>query len=149
MPALCYPCRSSVILDYTVQASVSTNRKMIQLKRVYEPAEFSDGVRLLVDRLWPRKLKKEDLKIDGWQKDVAPCDALRQWFGHEPAKWGDFLRRYHAELDAKPDSWQPILKSAQHGTATLLYSAHDIEHNNAVALKIYLEKRLRDFPSAK
>jgi uncharacterized protein YeaO (DUF488 family) len=84
---------------------------------------------------------KEALRIEGWLKDVAPSDDLRKWFGHEPAKWDEFRRRYFAELDAKPEAWQPILKAARRGNVTLLYSARDTEHNNSVALKEYLEKQ--------
>ena len=112
---------------------------MMKLKRVYDAAESSDGVRVLVERLWPRGMKKEALKLDVWRKDVAPSDALRRWFQHDPARWDEFQRRYMAELDAHPAAWQPILDAADHGTVTLLFSAHDLEHNNAVALKNYLE----------
>ncbi len=116
---------------------------MIRVKRVYEPAEGGDGKRFLVERLWPRGMKKESLRMDGWIKDVAPSDALRHWFGHEPAKWEEFRRRYAAELENNSDSWQPLLTEARHGTVTLLYSAHDLEHNNAVALKEFLDARLK------
>ena len=115
---------------------------MIQVKRVYDPDSPSDGSRFLVDRLWPRGTRREALRLDGWLKEVAPSDALRHWFGHEPAKWEEFRRRYAAELDGKPEAWQPILQAAQRGNVTLLYSARDTEHNNAVALKAYLEERL-------
>jgi uncharacterized protein YeaO (DUF488 family) len=112
---------------------------MIKLKRVYDPPESSDGVRVLVERLWPRGMKKEALKLDEWRKDVAPSDALRRWFRHDPARWDEFQRRYTAELDAHPAAWQPILEAADHSAVTLLFSAHDLEHNNAVALKEYLK----------
>jgi uncharacterized protein YeaO (DUF488 family) len=112
---------------------------MIKLKRVYDPPESSDGVRVLVERLWPRGMKKEALKLDEWRKDVAPSDALRRWFRHDPARWVEFKRRYTAELDAHPAAWQPIIEAPDHTTVTLLFSAHDLEHNNAVALKEYLE----------
>ena len=115
---------------------------MVRVKRVYEPPESADGVRFLVERLWPRGMKKESLQMQAWLKEVAPSDALRRWFGHDPAKWDEFRRRYFAELDGKPDALQPILEAAGHGKVTLLYSAHDTEHNNAVALKSYLERRL-------
>lgn len=111
---------------------------MIQVKRVYEPPEAEDGVRFLVERLWPRGMKKERLKLDGWLKDVAPSDELRRWFGHDPARWEEFCNRYFAELDSKPEAWRPILEAARQGTVILLYSARDTEHNNAIALKHYL-----------
>ena len=113
---------------------------MIQVKRVYEPAEPRDGARFLVERLWPRGLKKEALPLDGWLKDVAPSTALRQWFGHDPARWDEFQRRYAAELGAAPDAWAPLAAAARRGTVTLLYSARDTEHNSAVALRDYLER---------
>lgn len=118
-------------------------RASIQTKRVYEPASPADGVRFLVERLWPRGLKKESLCIEGWVRDVAPSTELRRWFGHDPAKWDEFRRRYHAELDAHPDAWRVLLDAARHGQATLLYSAHDITHNNAIALQEYLAEKLR------
>ncbi len=114
---------------------------IIQTKRVYEPAGSHDGTRYLVDRLWPRGLKKEALKMDGWLKDVAPSDKLRRWFTHDPAKWAEFQRRYSAELNQKRAAWAPIVQAARRGTVTLLYSAHDEAHNNAVALKTYLERQ--------
>jgi uncharacterized protein YeaO (DUF488 family) len=116
---------------------------MIQLKRVYEPPAESDGVRFLVERLWPRGLKKESLKLDGWLREAAPSMALRKWFNHEPAKWREFQRRYAGELDRQPEAWQPILEAARKTMVTLLFSSRDAEHNNVVALKAYLESRLR------
>lgn len=115
---------------------------MFALKRAYEEAGPEDGVRFLVERLWPRGVKKTDLRIDGWLKDVAPSDALRRWFGHDPKKWTDFRRKYFAELDRRPEAWEPILTTARHGRVTLVYSAHDTEHNNAVALKDYLDAHM-------
>jgi uncharacterized protein YeaO (DUF488 family) len=111
----------------------------IDVKRVYEPPEPQDGTRFLVERLWPRGMKKESLRLDAWLKDVAPSDALRRWFGHDPARWQEFRQRYTAELDARPAGWQPILEAARANNVTLLFSAHDRQHNNAVALKQYLE----------
>jgi uncharacterized protein YeaO (DUF488 family) len=113
---------------------------MLMVKRVYEIPEPGDGTRFLVERLWPRSMKKESLRMTAWLKEVAPSDALRRWFGHEPAKWDEFRHRYFAELDAKPETWQPILEALRQGDLTLLYSAHDREHNNAVALQEYVEK---------
>jgi len=111
---------------------------MIKVKRVYESSEPDDGSRFLVERLWPRGIKKENLQMDAWLKDLAPSDRLRRWFGHDPAKWREFRRRYFVELKTKDVSKQ--IRSARHGNITLLYSARDKEHNNALALKSYLEK---------
>ena len=114
---------------------------MIKVKRVYEPAVSGDGTRFLVERLWPRGVKKSELKMDAWLKDVAPSTELRQWFGHDPEKWRDFRERYNRELRANPDAVQPIIAAAKRGTVTLLYSSHDTEHNNAVALMQYVSRR--------
>ncbi len=114
---------------------------MIRVKRAYEVAEKSDGRRFLVDHLWPRGVKKEALKVEDWIKAVSPSDELRKWFGHEPAKWKEFQRRYFAELEEKPESWKPLMRAARDGDITLVFGARDTEHNNAVALKAYLEKR--------
>ena len=114
----------------------------IQTKRVYEPPEPEDGARLLVDRLWPRGVKKEKLQLTGWLKEVAPGASLCQWFHHDPARWNDFQRQYTAELTANPMAWQPILQAAREGRVTLLFAAKDAEHNNAVALKAFLEQKL-------
>lgn len=116
---------------------------MIQVKRVYEKPARNDGARFLVDRLWPRGLTKEALRLDEWRKEVAPSDALRRWFGHKPEKWKDFQKRYFAELDQKREAWEPILKAARRGNLTLLFSARDAERNNAVALRDYLMAKLR------
>jgi len=115
---------------------------MIKVKRVYEPPAAGDGSRFLVDRLWPRGLRKEALALHCWARDVAPSNALRRWFGHDPKKWKEFHRRYFAELDSKREAWEPILKAAGRSDVTLLYSAHDTEHNNAVVLRDYLMARL-------
>jgi uncharacterized protein YeaO (DUF488 family) len=117
---------------------------MIRIKRVHDPHEPDDGSRFLVDRLWPRGMKKENLQMDGWLKDVAPSDELRRWFGHDPAKWKEFCRRYDAELKANGEAWRTLLNRAQKQDITLLYSAHDKEHNNAVALRSFLEAQLYD-----
>ncbi len=116
---------------------------MIKTKRVYEKPDPDDGTRLLVERLWPRGMKKESLHMDGWLKDVAPSDALRKWFGHDPAKWSEFQHRYFSELDQKPEAIKTIVEAADRGDVTLLYSSHDMEHNNALALKDYLAKQLK------
>ena len=114
---------------------------MLALKRVYDKAASEDGVRFLVERLWPRGVKKTDLRLDDWLKDVAPSNELRQWFSHDPKKWSEFQRRYFAELDSHPEACEPIRSAARHGRVTLIYSSHDAEHNNAVALKEYLSAR--------
>jgi uncharacterized protein YeaO (DUF488 family) len=116
---------------------------MLKVKRAYEVAARSDGKRFLVERLWPRGIKKSDLQIDAWLKDVAPSTELRRWFSHDPAKWQKFRRRYSAELERNPQSWQPIIEAARQKTVTLIYSSHDSEHNNAVALRDYLANKLR------
>ena len=114
---------------------------MIRLKRVYERAGREDGKRYLVERLWPRGVKKEALRMDGWMKDAAPSTKLRKWFGHDPKKWEEFKRRYRKELDANPEGVRQILEAMRKGDVTLIYSSHDAEHNNAVALEQYLEER--------
>ena len=112
---------------------------MITLKRVYEPVSRTDGARFLVERLWPRGLSKEKAHLTAWLKDVGPSTELRQWFSHDPSKWTEFRKRYFRELDARPESWQPIVAAAGRGAVTLVYSSHDEQHNNAVALQEYLQ----------
>jgi uncharacterized protein YeaO (DUF488 family) len=116
---------------------------MIQIKRAYEPVSPEDGARFLIDRLWPRGIRKDDLDVREWLKDVAPSTDLRRWFNHDPAKWDEFQSRYSAELADKPDTWQPLLDAAVEGTLTLVYGAKDTEHNDAVVLKAWLEDRVR------
>ena len=111
---------------------------MVSVKRVYEPAVPSDGVRFLVERLWPRGMSKESLRMNAWLKDIAPSHTLRRWFNHDPVRWPEFRRRYFAELKRDREALQPILDAETHGNVTLLYSAHDTEHNNAVALKDHI-----------
>ena len=115
---------------------------MIRIKRVYEKSVKEDGWRVLVDRLWPRGMKKEDAKIDLWMKEIAPSDALRKSFHHDPLKWPDFLKKYKADLKKK-EQWLAELKKLekQHGTLTLLYGARDPEHNQAVVLAKALKER--------
>lgn len=112
---------------------------MLNVKRVYDPPARADGARFLVERLWPRGMKKEALTMKAWLKDVAPSDALRRWFAHDPAKWEEFRRRYFAELKGREDALRPILEACARGNVTLLYSARDTGHNNALALKEYLD----------
>jgi uncharacterized protein YeaO (DUF488 family) len=114
---------------------------MIKLKRVYEPLEPDDGMRVLVERLWPRGVRREALHLDAWLKEVAPSDSLRRWFNHDPVRWPEFQKRYAAELDGNRPAWLAILEAAERGTVTLLFSAHDLEHNNAVALRAYVKAK--------
>lgn len=116
---------------------------MVKVKRVYDEVEKNDGKRFLVDRMWPRGIKKEALRLDGWIKDVAPSSGLRQWFGHDAGRWEEFSDRYVAELEKNRDAWEGLLQAAREGTITLLYSAHDEKNNNAVVLKAFLDRRLK------
>lgn len=115
---------------------------MIKLKRVYEEETPADGVRYLIERLWPRGIRKESLHIEAWIKEAGPSTELRKWFNHDPEKWSEFRRRYFAELNQRKEAWAPILEAAERGAVTLLYSSHDTEHNNAVALKEYIESKM-------
>lgn len=117
-------------------------KSIIQLKRAYERADSADGTRFLVERLWPRGVKKTALPVEAWLKDVAPSTALRRWFGHDPKKWSEFRRRYFHELSANVDALEPIINACRHGPVTLVYSSHDTEHNNAAALKDYMETQI-------
>ena len=114
---------------------------MIQIKRTYEPPARGDGRRILVERLWPRGMKKQALAADAWMKDVAPSTELRKWFDHREERWEEFRRRYRGELRANPGNWKPILEADSRGSVTLLYSAHDTQHNSAVVLASYLSGR--------
>lgn len=107
----------------------------VKLKRAYEPASRSDGKRILIDRLWPRGVKKTEAKIDEWMKDIAPSTQLRKWFGHDPARWTEFRRRYEAEVRQHPAQLGRLQALAREGPLTLVFSAHDEEHNDAVVLK--------------
>jgi uncharacterized protein YeaO (DUF488 family) len=115
---------------------------MISIRRVYDPAGPDEGTRFLVDRLWPRGLKREALGAT-WLRAVAPSTELRQWYSHDPQKWDDFQQRYALELDSRPETWRPIAEAAQSGTVTLLYGSREREINNAVALKVYLERAMK------
>jgi len=115
---------------------------MIYVKRVYSPPQHGKGGYFLVDRLWPRGIRKDEFHHVAWFKDVAPSHGLRNWYQHDPAKWEEFKRRYFSELDQKPEVWIPILDAAHKHDVILLYSAKDETHNNAVALKAYLENKL-------
>jgi uncharacterized protein YeaO (DUF488 family) len=116
---------------------------MIQIKRVYEPAQPDDGQRFLVERLWPRGVKKTELHMVDWLKNVAPSTELRKWFDHDPVKWKEFQKRYTAELKARPEAWKPLVNATKTGAVTLLFSSHDLEHNNAVVLRNFLEKKVK------
>jgi uncharacterized protein YeaO (DUF488 family) len=114
---------------------------VIQLKRVYETATRRDGLRVLVDRLWPRGLSKERAAVDLWIKELAPSTELRKWFGHDPEKWKEFQARYRKELRTKSELIQNLQRRAASGTVTLVYGARDTEHNEAIVLKRTLESR--------
>ena len=107
----------------------------IRLKRAYQPAAADDGARILVDRLWPRGLKKSDAAIDRWLKDIAPSTALRQWFAHDPARWPEFRRRYAAEVRGRPDQLAELRALVRKGPVTLVFAARDELRNDAVVLR--------------
>ena len=115
---------------------------MLKIKRVYETTRPEDGVRFLVERLWPRGIKKEDLKMKAWLKEVSPSPDLRRWYEHDVEKWKEFQKRYRKELKDNPEAWKPILDAAREGDVTLLYSARDTEHNIALVLKEFLEEKM-------
>lgn len=106
----------------------------VRLKRAYDPAEPSDGYRVLIDRLWPRGVSKQKAQVNEWARELAPSTELRKWFGHEPARFEEFRRRYLAELDAHADEVSALRRRSRAGTLTLVYAAHDSEHNDAVVL---------------
>lgn len=110
-------------------------------KRIYEKAGTADGYRVLVDRLWPRGVAKASARVDLWLRDVAPSDALRKWFAHDPARWDEFKGRYFRELDRHPERLQELRARGRGRRVTLLFAARNAEQNNAVALKEYLERR--------
>jgi uncharacterized protein YeaO (DUF488 family) len=114
---------------------------MIKIKRAYRDPEPDDGRRFLVDRVWPRGVKRADLQLEAWLRDAAPSTELRKWFGHDPQKWEAFQHRYFAELNAHPQAWRLLKAAAAQGDITLVYSAKDEQHNQARALKIYLEQQ--------
>ena len=114
---------------------------MIRIKRTYDSPARGDGQRILVERLWPRGMKKEDLEADAWLKEVVPSTELRKWFDHRVERWPEFRRRYRRELSANRVAWEPILDAEERGNVTLLYSAHDVLHNGAIVLRDYLADR--------
>lgn len=113
----------------------------VRLKRAYEPPAADDGARILIDRLWPRGVKKEDAAIDEWLKEIAPSTELRKWFGHDPERWPEFRRRYQSELRRHPDGFERLRALARRGRITLVYAAHDEAHNDAVVLRDLLLAR--------
>ena len=113
---------------------------MIKIKRIYDKPDDEDGFRILIDRLWPRGLNKDWVKIDLWLKDIAPSNELRKWFSHDPDNWVEFKKRYFAELSNKKESTGLVLNKERKKTVTLLYGAKDEKFNNAVALNEYIEK---------
>lgn len=115
---------------------------MIYCKRVYDPVSPEDGYRVLIDRLWPRGIKKTDLQYDEWNKAVAPSNELRKWFHQHTDRFEEFVERYHQELDQNADAWKALVKKIQQGNLTLLYSAKDREHNQARVLQSYLENSI-------
>lgn len=118
--------------------SLAKKKTFLQVKRIYESSSPDDGYRILVDRLWPRGIKKDDAKIDLWLKEIAPSDSLRKWFNHEAEKWEGFKRRYSEELDGNQDLVDQLFQKVKKGKVTFLFSAKDEVHNNAVALREYL-----------
>lgn len=112
----------------------------VPIKRAYEAPAATDGARFLVDRLWPRGVKQESLALTAWLKDVAPSNELRRWFGHDRSKWTEFRRRYRAELKSRPAALRPLREALKQGPVTLVYSARDEEHNQAVVLGAFLRE---------
>ena len=120
-----------------IAATFSTIEMSFKIKRAYEKSAATDGCRVLVDRIWPRGVSKEDAKIDQWRKDIAPSTALRKWFAHDPSRWVEFKRRYFAELNAQREAVDELRKLAARRTVTLIFGARDTEHNQAAALQNY------------
>lgn len=114
----------------------------IAIRRVYDDPGAAEGAVFLVDRMWPRGVRKEELRLDGWPRDAAPSTELRRWFGHRPERFPEFRDRYRRELDERPEAVRPLLEAARRGPVTLLYAARDTEHNQAVVLREYLRDRL-------
>jgi uncharacterized protein YeaO (DUF488 family) len=125
------------------KAARAPSPKGFAVRRVYDPPQEEDGLRVLVDRLWPRGLSKDAARVDLWLKDIAPSDALRKWYGHDPARWDEFRRRYFSELEVHRERLEELKERARRGRVTLLFGARDEERNNAVALRQYLESGRR------
>lgn len=120
---------------------------MLKLKRAYGPPSSHDGQRFLVERLWPRGVRKEALRLKAWLKEIAPSAELRKWFNHDPRKWPEFQKRYRAELNQHPETLDPLIQEAQRGNVTFVYSSHESECNCASVLRDYLESKLNRKPS--
>lgn len=115
---------------------------IVHIKRVYETPASGDGYRVLVDRIWPRGLGRKEARVDRWCKEIAPSSELRRWFGHDPSRWEEFRRRYRKELEQSPELVAEFMANARSAELTLLFSARDVQHNNAVVLREWLEERL-------
>ncbi len=113
---------------------------MIKIKRIYDPVSADDGKRIYIDRLWPRGMKKEEMKIDEWLKEISPSDTLRKWFGHDPSRYAEFKKRYTKELEKHSEILERIKKEGKRKTVTLLFSSKDEEHNNATVMRELLSK---------
>jgi uncharacterized protein YeaO (DUF488 family) len=122
---------------------VKLRKPTVKIKRVYEPPSNDDGVRVLVDRLWPRGLTKTAAAVDLWLKDIAPSVSLRRWFNHDPSRWSEFTQRYSEELDHKKAAVAALIGAIRSGRVTLLFGARDRKHNNAAALYAYLTRHIR------
>lgn len=120
---------------------VTTVSSRIWIRRAYDPPTRNDGYRVLVDRVWPRGVSRDDAKLDAWMRDVAPSDELRKWFGHDPDRWDEFRRRYRDELRDHEDDLAHLVDLTERGRVTLVFGARDEEHNQAVALREVLEER--------
>lgn len=122
---------------------------MIQIKRAYEKPSKDDGMRILVDHLWPRGVSKEEAHLHEWMKEVSPSTELREWFEHDPSRWEEFKKKYFAELKDKKEHIEKLIDLAKHHTVTLVYGAHEEKYNNAVALKEYLEREAKSHSGSK
>lgn len=131
-------------VDHSICLLLIYSIMTVKIKRVYEESKPSDGKRILVERLWPRGIKKEALKMDLWLKNVAPSTELRKWFSHDVEKWKEFQTRYKNELKLNVAEYQPIIEASKHGTVTLLFSSRDTEHNNAVVLQAFIQQLQKD-----
>ena len=118
----------------------------VRIKRAYEEPAMDDGYRVLVDRMWPRGVRKDQARLDAWFREVGPSNELRKWFGHQESRWAEFKKRYFQELDQNPEGLDELIAKARDQQVTLVYAASDREHNNAVALREFLQKRLQDTP---
>jgi uncharacterized protein YeaO (DUF488 family) len=139
MPIFKGPLRREDVVDMAV---VEKRAMDIRLKRAHEPVTPADGWRVLIDRLWPRGVSRQRARLDAWEKDLAPSTELRQWFGHEPSRFQEFRRRYKVELQGHRERLSALRRRAREGTLTLVYSAHDTEHNDAVVLAEVLRRGL-------